>query len=320
MDKFLIKTSIALTVIFIITAIGINKFAKNHTSNESIAIDSTIQTTISHPQLNSDTSGLFAPMPEAKPGDWLDCHEEKGQTFKQFLKQKRNIPDEKRGIIYLQPMWMSDTCSSPSLQKLKRFTETYFMMPVIVAKSLNPPKEDFERRINPLSQNEQVHAGIILEYLMKHVPKDAFCVQAITTTDLYPDPAWNFVFGYASYLDRVGVFSFARYNPLPDSKKLPKYYEKLLLLRCCKIIGHETGHMFRMAHCIFYKCQMNGSNHLQESDSQPIHLCPVCLPKLQNSIKFDQTKRYKQLLEVYQDAGFAKEAVWVEKRLSIKQR
>jgi archaemetzincin len=31
--------------------------------------------------------------------------------------------------------------------------------------------------------------------------------------DLYPDPAWNFVFGQASLRERVEVFSFARYDP-----------------------------------------------------------------------------------------------------------
>jgi archaemetzincin len=35
---------------------------------------------------------------------------------------------------------------------------------------------------------------------------------AITMEDLYPEPAWNFVFGQASLQLRVAVFSFARYD------------------------------------------------------------------------------------------------------------
>jgi archaemetzincin len=42
----------------------------------------------------------------------------------------------------------------------------------------------------------------------------AFCLNAVTMEDLYPDPQWNFVFGEASLPDRTGVFSFARYNPM----------------------------------------------------------------------------------------------------------
>lgn len=314
MNRFLFRTFLIFGGIFIITAIGINKYAKGEKITISTGKLSKKETAKS--LLYADTSGLFDPIPNPKPGDWLDSHEEPGQTLKQFLRQKRNIPEKSRSIIYLQPLWIDDTGPAPALKKLKKFTEAYFMMPVIVAKPLNPPKKDFEQRFNKLSQTEQVHAGLILEYLKKHIPKDAFCVQAITMIDLYPDPTWNFVFGYASYLDRVGVFSFARYNPLPDCDTLPKPFRRLLFLRSCKVLGHETGHMFKMAHCIYYHCQMNGSNHLNESDAQPIHLCPVCLAKLQNSVQFNPVERYQKLLRFYQDAGLIKELGWVKRRLS----
>ena len=45
----------------------------------------------------------------------------------------------------------------------------------------------------------------ILAALLKLKPDDAAAVMAITTVDLYPDPTWNFVFGEASYDQRVGV-------------------------------------------------------------------------------------------------------------------
>ena len=46
---------------------------------------------------------------------------------------------------------------------------------------------------------------------------------------------------------------------------------------------------------------MNGSNHLEEADARPLHLCPVHLRKLQWSIGFDATARYRHLVEF--DAG-----------------
>jgi len=35
----------------------------------------------------------------------------------------------------------------------------------------------------------------------------------ITFEDLYPGPNWNYVFGWAQYKARTGVFSFLRYDP-----------------------------------------------------------------------------------------------------------
>ena len=36
---------------------------------------------------------------------------------------------------------------------------------------------------------------------------------SIMMEDLYPGPNWNYVFGWANYKARTGVFSFARYDP-----------------------------------------------------------------------------------------------------------
>ena len=138
---------------------------------------------------------------------------------------------------------------------------------------------------------------------------------AITMEDLYPDPSWNFVFGQASLRDRVGVFSFARYDPAFYGEERGKDYQEILVRRTCKVLAHEIGHMFSLQHCIFFKCVMNGSNHLQESDARPLTLCPVCLRKLQFSIGFDVVDRYRKLLDFYQRAGFDPETQWVARRL-----
>jgi len=58
--------------------------------------------------------------------------------------------------------------------------------------------------------------------------------------------------------------------------------ERLLLRRSCKVLAHEMAHMFGIEHCIYFHCLMNGSNHLEESDARPMHLCPVDLRKLKN--------------------------------------
>jgi archaemetzincin len=73
--------------------------------------------------------------------------------------------------------------------------------------------------------------------------------------------------------------------------------------------------MFSLTHCIFFRCVLNGSNHLKESDSRPLSLCPVCLRKLQFSIGFDVVGRYRQLFDFYHKVAFEAEARWVATRL-----
>jgi archaemetzincin len=61
---------------------------------------------------------------------------------------------------------------------------------------------------------------------------------------------------------------------------------------------------------------MNGCNNLAENDAQPIHLCPVCLKKLQHAIGFDSNNRYKDLGEFYLKEGFIKQVEWIRKRFN----
>ncbi|MHC4792488.1 MAG: archaemetzincin [Planctomycetota bacterium] len=170
-------------------------------------------------------------------------------------------------------------------------------------------------RLNPHTQNRQILTTDILQLLKYVSPENAFCVLAVTMEDLYPDPRWNFVFGQASLRNRVGVFSFGRYDPAFYGELRGHLYQTLLLRRSIKVLAHETAHMFSLAHCIYFKCVMNGSNHLQESDSRPLSLCPVCLHKLQHSIGFDVATRYRHLLQIYQRIGLKYEVDWVSRRL-----
>jgi archaemetzincin len=64
---------------------------------------------------------------------------------------------------------------------------------------------------------------------------------------------------------------------------------------------------------------MNGSNHLDEADARPLHLCPVDLRKLQSSIGFDVASRYLALRDFDSDARFSDEAKWIQKRLEFIQ-
>jgi archaemetzincin len=257
----------------------------------------------------------FQPIAEPEPNDWLRNHTEVGQTFDQFTQFLPNRPDNHRSKLYLQPLGRFNESDSPSLDQLWRFTAAFFMMDVVVLPPLDWAQDHITSRRNPGTGRTQLLTGDVLNALEARLPKDAFALLGITMTDLYPDPSWNFVFGQASTRDRVGVYSFARYDPRFYGQAPSADSRKLLLRRSCKVLAHETSHMFGIEHCVWFHCLMNGSNHLAESDARPLHLCPVDLRKLQWSSGFDVVERYRRLLDYDRQAGFEDDAHWLDKRL-----
>ena len=259
----------------------------------------------------------FEPIPKPGPNDWLAVHEEPGQTFDQFKASRPNRPMGSRRIIYLQPLGEFAADRSLSIENLHAFAGVFFAMDTKALPAISLDASRFTTRHNPNTGNLQILTSDVLDFLQARVPTDLFCMLAITMEDLYPEPSWNFVFGQASLRERVGVYSFARYDPSFYGEARDTNYTTLLLRRSCKVLAHETGHMFGLAHCTFFNCLMNGSNHLIESDRRPLHLCPVCLRKLQWSIGFDVIERYRALERVTHTAGFADESDWFSRRIKI---
>ena len=257
----------------------------------------------------------FQPLPEPGPSDWLANHAEVGQTFDQFAGSLPNRPDNHRGKLYLQPLGTFNESDAPSLDPLRRYTAAFFMMEVVVLPPADLAQNHITSRRNPWTGQSQLLTGDILNALTARLPKDAFVLLGITMMDLYPDPSCNFVFGQASPRDRVGVYSFARYDPKFYGEAPATDSRKLMLRRSCRVLAHETCHMFGIEHCVWFRCLMNGSNDLAESDARPLHLCPVDLRKLQWSIGYDVVERYQRLLSFYREEGFEDEAQWLEKRL-----
>lgn len=266
-------------------------------------------------EITDDFQTIRPPM----SADWLAQHKERRQTFESFQRTPRNIPSSIANTIYVLPLGTFAEGQGPSLVDLQEFAGAYFGLPVKMLPGI--PLESnkaITRRTRDGTQDEalmQYLSTDILKAMFHHVPKDAFCVIGITMEDLYPEESWNFVFGQATYADRVGVFSFKRYSPEFNGEEWNDETRRRMLRRSCHILVHETGHMFGITHCTWFECIMCGSNHLAESDSRPMHACPVCLRKLHSSAKFDLVTRYRKLLTFHQKHGFTHEAAWVKKRL-----
>lgn len=259
----------------------------------------------------------FQPLPAPGPADWLANHPESGQTFEEFVRSHPNRPDQQRRKLYLEPIGSFRHSGAPALDQLLHFTAAFFAMPALLLPPIDLKLERAGVRRNPATGQIQLRTTDLLALLRQRLPGDAFALVGITMIDLYPDPRWNFVFGQASPHERVGVYSFARYSPEFYGDRAAGDARSLVLRRSVKVLAHETCHLFGMAHCIWYRCVMNGSNHLAEADARPLHLCPVDLRKLQWSIGFDVAARYRRLLEFYAQAGFFDEAAWIESRLQF---
>ncbi len=225
-----------------------------------------------------------------------------------------NRPWLGRRTIVIQPVGAFEPGLSPRMEILEQYVAAFFRLPVRVAETAPVGAMDGGARTHPRTGRRQLLTTDVLTWLADRLPSDAYCVLAVTMEDLYPDPKWNFVFGQATLEDRVGVFSFARADPaFPRSEpgSLP-----LIERRSVQTMAHEIGHMFGITHCTHFRCVMNGSNSLEESDRTPHHLCPVCLRKLHAAVQFDPVERYHALLEVYRAMDARRAAAWIERRLT----
>lgn len=210
------------------------------------------------------------------------------------------------------------------LESCKRLCAAfYFPLKVNIVENVKLTNLTVTTRINENTEKIQYNASDILKIMPKYLPEDAYAMICILFDDIYSCAEWNYIFGLANLEARVGVFSFARYNPLFFDEDPPPNLKELVLYRAYKVMVHELGHMFGMRHCIYYKCIMNGSNHLGEVDAKPLDVCPVCLRKLHLVIDFDPLERYKELAKVLEELGglFKSEgfAKWCQDRVTSVQ-
>lgn len=231
------------------------------------------------------------------PDDWLTKHgtEETGQTFDQFLIDRREPLRAKYATMCVQPLGEFNPTQRRLLNQTADFLERFFAFPVKVLEDVpldgTPPSA---RRFLESRNAEQILTTYLLDSVLQpRRPDDAVAVLGLTAIDLWPAPGWNYVFGQASMSERVGVWSISRYGD-PDESAAAF---NLCLRRTLATATHETGHMLGIPHCIAFECCMNGSNHLAESDSRPLEFCPECQPKIWWACHIDPVARYRRLIE-----------------------
>ena len=194
----------------------------------------------------------------------------------------------------------------------------------------------------------------LLDVCAEKLPSDAYCILGITDQDIYEYDGDDQV--PVEYLDgcmrgrafggsRIAVFSTACYGRSINSmKKLPSqpnvssssiYKDFVYQL---STLAHETMHCFGLDHCGLYMCCMNSWNdtivefaklplrdgkkviYNEDDVGGSIHVCPLCLRKLQITCGFDICSRYMKLLAFYESFGFEDQARWVKYTLEVGEK
>ena len=258
-----------------------------------------------------------------KAGEWLATHPEPPQPFELYRRAVRVRPSAERRTIVLLPLGTMNDEQKKLLEDLRDYAEAFFQLPARVEKPVPLELRDSQATLTrtvlmPLRRGTyetQYNADVILDSILpKLLPKDAVVCLGITMEDLYSEDL-NYVFGLGNMEARVGVYSLARYFPEFWNQKRLDGAEKTALLRSCKVLNHETGHMFGLPHCVFYECSMNGSNSLQETDRAPVHFCPVCRRKLLWNTGCDAEKRFEALRTFYAKHQLKAEADFMQTQL-----
>lgn len=240
---------------------------------------------------------FFEPMNPPEADEWLATFKEKGQTFEEYINNNPTLPTEQRQTLYVQPLGKFDAKQLRVIAQTAEFLGIFYDLPVktLPVKKYDKPLSMKNTRNNPFTYQEQVRTGYILDDILKpNLPDDAAALIAFTNEDLYPDKDFNYVFGQATFENRVGVWSLYR---LQENVK-----NDIFLLRTLKIAAHETGHMFSISHCTKYECMMSGTNHLGETDSRPVDACPECTAKIVWMKKQNPSERFKILSTFFKTA------------------
>jgi archaemetzincin len=266
-----------------------------------------------------ELESLAVPKRAPAPRDWLARHPEQGQSVEDFIAQRPLQPAPANRTIDLLPIGDFDVERERLIVLTADYLEQFFGRPVRIRPTV--PRDSLPAHAGRYREDlrrPQLNTRYVLdEVLAPRERSDAFALLALTSEDLYPDSAWNFVFGQASPTRSNGVWSLYRFGDPSDS---PQMFRKCLL-RTLKTASHELGHVLGIQHCIAYECLMNGSNHLEELDRRPFDLCPPCLQKLCWRNDVQPLDRAQRLSEFFVSHGLVEEAATTEKSLkAMRQR
>lgn len=251
---------------------------------------------------------------EPVPGDWRLSYDEPSQSFLDYQKDKPKKAAAGKTVLYLLPIGSFTEKQNSILHSTREYLEIFFQLPTILLPAVSDSSIPDSSKRTREGNTVQLHTAYILEKMLKNkIPANGYALMAISEKDLYPGPSWNFVFGIASYAERIGVSSIAR---LQGNLASSSDYQ-LCLKRLSNVGAHEIGHMFSIHHCVGAACVMNGSNSLNETDRCPGRLCSACQQKLYWNTGYDNKKRLAELITWFKKNNFSEELAMAEKDFNL---
>ncbi len=245
------------------------------------------------------------------PGRWRygPGRNERHQGFSTYAAAQKRHFDEKRKVIVIRPVGVWPAWLRQQVPVITRYLMLYFRRPVRWEDAQDLPAT---HRVN--GDGTRIHlqypTSPILDRLVKTLPDDAIAHLGLTAEDLYPSKDWGFVFGMADLDKGVGVVSLARLFPHFWGFVNTPMARRLALVRGLKVITHETGHMLGINHCRAFSCVMSGCTGLAEHDSNPMHLCPLCMAKLAWRLNLKVQRRYRDLAQFFMRQELSDQARW----------
>jgi archaemetzincin len=122
----------------------------------------------------------------------------------------------------------------------------------------------------------QYDGNKLLKYLDSLSEPDTVKTIGIFRVDLFI-PILTYIFGQAIYKGKTGIVSIYR---LRNEQYGMKKDESLLLERFRKVVIHELGHTFGLAHCYIPNCVMRSGTYVEDIDQKKHSLCTKCQDEL----------------------------------------
>lgn len=111
----------------------------------------------------------------------------------------------------MQPFGKFDSLQNSIIQITKEYLSLFFQRKVEILPNLSDGEIPFHNRRMRVDGHEQILAPYILDSNLNKVNvKNSAALMALSEKDLFPGKDWSFVFGLASYYNRVGVTSMYR--------------------------------------------------------------------------------------------------------------
>ena len=251
---------------------------------------------------------LAVPLRAPRKGEWRNQVREPSQDYAQFTSDPR-----RQGVLVVQPIGELSNDQRRAIGHLLDGLSAFFGLPAECAVPLTMDSIP-ENCFRSTKGYRQLNAEAVMEQVLRpDVGGGIGAILAVCEMDLYPGERWNFAtaHGWSSFSDGTSVLSTLQ---ILDDSQADRGRN---LLRLTKLGIHELCHTFNLRHCSTYRCLMNGSGGLRESDTKPFSLCPDCLAKLSLATGRTPAMHLEDMLGLCQAKGFAEDAKYYLKALRI---